>query len=561
MEFNIKTNSTLPVLKMAVVKDGRGDDKDFINFIETSTLFFSMVDVNTGVSKIHMEPAGFVEKTFIDPNTPTEYYIYFKFQKKHLNKSGRFEGQFTIKNESGTLILPIREQLFINIIDSQGSDSIVYVNNLNLTAEISPGSTIIKYTLSSDNPTSYDTTVTFNHILKVFTGDTLTISTGITLNSFQSTTSFVLTFDDVDFNNLNKQSRFSEVDVFPIPVNEETKISEITIFNPPTPTPTSTQTPTPTETPILSPSPTPTETPTVSPTPSPTPIFIYDAILVDPETYLKVGNDTYLRYVDPVIPTPTPTPTQTPTPTITPSSTPIFIYDAVLVESDIYLNVGSDFYLRFIDPPTPTPTPTPTITPTNIAYYYSTNLYDCNDNCQFAFPTPLIVFSQVPLIIGKFYVPDIQSTISYEVLSLLGPQANPWDDLTESTEYDNCVDSCLGPQPSPTPTPTPTNTETPTQTPTTTMTPTPSFTPNCVRQIVVPTLWDGGTSINSNQLQLTQTSETLQIQVNDIITDNIGATSFVGIVSSDGTYTYVFTGSGGGVAFPCQFPLTFSGSC
>ena len=124
MEFNIKKNGTLPVLKMAVVKDGRDDDKNFIDFIETSTLFFSMVDVNTGVSKIHMEPARFVEKTFIDPNTPVEYYIYFKFQKKHTSKVGRFEGQFTLRNDSGTLILPIREQLFINVLDSQGSDDI-----------------------------------------------------------------------------------------------------------------------------------------------------------------------------------------------------------------------------------------------------------------------------------------------------------------------------------------------------------------------------------------------------------------------------------------------------
>jgi len=101
----------------------------------------------------------------------------------------------------------------------------------------------------------------------------------------------------------------------------------------------------------------------------------------------------------------------------------------------------------------------------------------------------------------------------------------------------------------------------PSPTPTQTPTPTPTITPNCVRQIVVPTLWNGATSINSNTLQLTQTSETLQIQVNDVITDNIGRTSFVGIVSSNGTYTYVFTGPGGGVAFDCQFPLTFSGTC
>jgi hypothetical protein len=121
------------------------------------------------------------------------------------------------------------------------------------------------------------------------------------------------------------------------------------------------------------------------------------------------------------------------------------------------------------------------------------------------------------------------------------------------------------PTPSITPTntitPTPTPTPTPSITPTNTITPTPTLTPNCVRQIVVPTLWNGATSINSNQLKLNRTSETLQIRVNDIITDNIGRTSFVGYVSSDGTYTYVGTGPGGGLAFYCQFPLTFSGSC
>ena len=124
MEFNIKKNGNLPVLKMAVVKDGRSDYQSFMDFIETSSLFFSMADSDTGVSKIHMEPAGFVEKTFIDPNTPVEYYVYFKFQKKHTSKVGKFEGQFTLRNDSGTLILPIREQLFINVLDSQGADDI-----------------------------------------------------------------------------------------------------------------------------------------------------------------------------------------------------------------------------------------------------------------------------------------------------------------------------------------------------------------------------------------------------------------------------------------------------
>lgn len=78
-------------------------------------------------------------------------------------------------------------------------------------------------------------------------------------------------------------------------------------------------------------------------------------------------------------------------------------------------------------------------------------------------------------------------------------------------------------------------------------------------QIVVATLYNGGTSINSNSIQLTKTSDTLQITVGDIISDSDGgATSVVGTVSHDANYTYIGTGAGGGVAYNCVFPLTFT---
>ena len=65
MEFYIVKNSTLPLLKLSVVKDGRSDYDKFMSLIETSAIFFSMVDVDTGIPKIHTRPAGFVEKSFI----------------------------------------------------------------------------------------------------------------------------------------------------------------------------------------------------------------------------------------------------------------------------------------------------------------------------------------------------------------------------------------------------------------------------------------------------------------------------------------------------------------
>lgn len=122
MEFFIKKNSTLPVLKMQIVKDGRSDYHHFMDFIESSTILFSMIDTATGIPKITSKSGGFVSKTFIEPNTPPEYYIYFQFTKKDTNRVGRYEAQFMLKNAEGDLIVPIREPLFINVTDSFISD-------------------------------------------------------------------------------------------------------------------------------------------------------------------------------------------------------------------------------------------------------------------------------------------------------------------------------------------------------------------------------------------------------------------------------------------------------
>lgn len=78
-------------------------------------------------------------------------------------------------------------------------------------------------------------------------------------------------------------------------------------------------------------------------------------------------------------------------------------------------------------------------------------------------------------------------------------------------------------------------------------------------QVVVATLYNGETSINSNQLQLTKTADTLQITTGDIISDSDGgATSVVGSVNHDDNYTYIGTGPGGSIAYNCVFPLTFT---
>jgi hypothetical protein len=126
MEFTIGQNSSLPLLKLQVVKDGIEDYNSMMEFIERSSIFFSMVNTETGIPKVYTKVAGFVEKLGMNPNASAEYYVYYKFTPQDTNKVGRYEGQFLFINETGTLVLPIREPLYINIEESYISNDLPY---------------------------------------------------------------------------------------------------------------------------------------------------------------------------------------------------------------------------------------------------------------------------------------------------------------------------------------------------------------------------------------------------------------------------------------------------
>ena len=117
MEFYIAKNATLPVLKMQVVKDGRNTYLDLMESLPLSTIYFTMIDVYTGVPKVVSAPCSIVS-LILPEGAPTEYYIYFQFTSMDTDTPGRYQGQFLIKNDEGSLILPLREQLFINVQES-----------------------------------------------------------------------------------------------------------------------------------------------------------------------------------------------------------------------------------------------------------------------------------------------------------------------------------------------------------------------------------------------------------------------------------------------------------
>ena len=118
MEFFIKKNATLPILRMQVVNDGRYEYKTFMRSLETATISFTLINEATGIPKIANAPAYITDKISENPNAEREYYIYYLFSQRDTNKIGRFQGQFVLTLDNGTLICPIREDLYINITDS-----------------------------------------------------------------------------------------------------------------------------------------------------------------------------------------------------------------------------------------------------------------------------------------------------------------------------------------------------------------------------------------------------------------------------------------------------------
>lgn len=119
MNFTIRKNSTMPILVMELIKDGRNDYRDFYDMIQNADIKFSMYDVETGVKKISLKPGKCIVKDNCCDGTDDEYFIAYEWEAKDTKKEGVYVGEFTIEflDNNGILKVPIREELMIYITD------------------------------------------------------------------------------------------------------------------------------------------------------------------------------------------------------------------------------------------------------------------------------------------------------------------------------------------------------------------------------------------------------------------------------------------------------------
>lgn len=126
MDFYIKQNATLPLLKIKASKDGRSDFRSFLSTITESTISFTMVDVDTGIPKILNRVSNFIIDDSPNGVSPSEVFLYIQFNNKDTKKTGRFEIKFNITNNTGSIEIPLSERLFVYILDSFAVSNYAY---------------------------------------------------------------------------------------------------------------------------------------------------------------------------------------------------------------------------------------------------------------------------------------------------------------------------------------------------------------------------------------------------------------------------------------------------
>ena len=546
MEFYIKQNSTLPILKMEIIKDGRSDF-NLNSFLSGSSTFLISLYDKSNDRFLFASKECYVTSEYSEFEGKDLYYLNYQFTNKDTLRTGRYEAQVSITSDQGVILLPLQDKYYINVLDSFSLNDLGYntlynsnlpccgfqeifeIDGLTLEAYYYSGSLYIDYILTSNNSYNQDITVNFTNVLEVFTGNTIQIVTGVTINSGESRGTTQIVLQSYDYNNLTQKSYIKDIKFIDIVPNLIFNLDENTIFNTPPPTIT------PTNTPATTPTPTQNQTPTSTPTITPTPTLTStpSSTIAETPTNTVTTTPTVTQTITPSITetitsTPTPSVTETPTQTVTPTNTPTPSETSVgetvtptPTNTETPTNTPTES-----ETPTPTPTITPTQTPASVTattYVYNMSIECICDNFVLysnspTFTVDINIYSDINLTTpypngGLRYNGDSYSVISGVVYGGGSPCSpnycntpcttytnydisnNSYDSINVTITQNGCneitftvppltlvyVDSNTIPviTPIPTPTPTPTITETPTNTPTqtTTITETPTNTP------------------------------------------------------------------------------------
>lgn len=132
MVFEIRQESTLPVLKMKLAMTDYSKQNEIYTRFENAVVLFSMWDADNDKYIILNKPAEIItEKNIIESNYENTIYIQYKFTSKETKKIGMYRGEFLIQftdDNLDQLRVPIQKPLYINIKRNYTKTEVVKAN-------------------------------------------------------------------------------------------------------------------------------------------------------------------------------------------------------------------------------------------------------------------------------------------------------------------------------------------------------------------------------------------------------------------------------------------------
>jgi hypothetical protein len=128
MEWIIKKNATLPIFQIEIAKDGRSDfgrNQDLLN----STFYISLYDEITKKFKVSSKPCYITYSSSTVNSEETFYYLNYNLTNRETNSIGRYLVQISIQDNTGTIVLPLKEKIYISVLESFSLDYQSYLNN------------------------------------------------------------------------------------------------------------------------------------------------------------------------------------------------------------------------------------------------------------------------------------------------------------------------------------------------------------------------------------------------------------------------------------------------
>jgi len=106
-----------------MIKDGKNDYNYNNTNLSDSTIYFYMKDVDSGNYKIAKAVATYSNE---------DNSIYYQFSKKNTGSVGRYEGEFKIETSQGIIDLPLKDKIYINVLESFSDSDFCCGTNQNI---------------------------------------------------------------------------------------------------------------------------------------------------------------------------------------------------------------------------------------------------------------------------------------------------------------------------------------------------------------------------------------------------------------------------------------------